>query len=98
MNDLSILITEDTSCDLGIAAVSRVEAWTFMRRVGRALMKATRNDVRILPDGRVRLVVEYPSLGDYGDAAVQLEALRALIQEDASARAPRGRPKGASSE
>ena len=72
MNDLSILVAEYTSCDLGIGAVSRIDAWTFMRQVGRALMKATRNDVRILPDGRVRLVVEYPSLGDYGDAAVQL--------------------------
>ena len=98
MNDLSILITEDTSCDLGLSAASRVGAWTFIRQVGRALMKATRKYVSILPDGRVRLVVEYPSLGDYLEAAVQLELLKALIQEDAASRAARGRLKGVSSE
>ena len=58
--------------------VPQRDTWTRLREVGCALSKARRGDVTVLADGRVRLVVEYPSLGDYAEAATQLEALKAV--------------------
>jgi hypothetical protein len=70
---------------------------TWLRQLGAALSKATRNDVTILADGHVRLVVDYPSLGDFTEAAMQLEALKAMVQEDQAAGPVRAHPKAASS-
>lgn len=56
--------------------------YAFLRQLGAALGKATRDEVKVLPNGHVRVVVDYPSLGDYTAAAMQLNALRAMTQED----------------
>ena len=73
--------------------------YAFLRQLGAALFKATRSEVTVLADGHVRLMVDYPSLGDYAEAAMQLDALKAMIEEDQGAGpADQARPKDASSE
>jgi hypothetical protein len=57
----------------------------WLRQVGAALLKGERQDVTLLDNGRVRIVTEYPSMGELFDAMTQLDALKAMVTEDAVA-------------
>jgi hypothetical protein len=55
-------------------------AWLL--RLGTALEKGRRNDIRVLDDGSVELVVKYDGLGDMLAVLVELDALKAMASVD----------------
>jgi hypothetical protein len=59
-----------------------VLAW--LRRFGGALWRGKRQGVTWLDDGRVQLVVEYPDIGDLLRALQEIDALQAMVKEDAA--------------
>lgn len=61
-------------------------AWLL--RLGTALEKGRRNDIRVLDDGSVELVVKYDRLGDMLAVLVELDALKAMASVD-----PEGAPQ-----
>jgi hypothetical protein len=61
----------------------------WLRQVGAALLKGERQDVTLLDDGRARIMLEYPSMGELLEAVMHLDALRAMIREDAADQAGR---------
>ena len=58
----------------------------WLRQFGAALSKGHRQRVDALPDGRATLTVEYPSLGHLLEVLQQIDALIAMVAEDAGAR------------
>lgn len=56
----------------------------FMWRLGDQLQKGERRGVDVLADGRARIVVEYPTLGDLLTVLEQLDALKAMASEHGS--------------
>jgi len=56
--------------------------YAFMRKLGEALEKGRRKDVRVLEDGSVELVVKYDRLGDLLTVLTELDALKAMISVD----------------
>ena len=65
----------------------------WLKGLGAALQKSDRRNVKILKNGHALLVVEYCSIGALLEAVVQLDGLRAMVQEDAAARAGRDGPQ-----
>jgi len=56
--------------------------YAFLRKLGSALEKGRRKDVRVLDDGSVELVVKYDRLGDLLTVLTELDALKAMISVD----------------
>jgi hypothetical protein len=55
-------------------------AWLV--RLGAALQKGQRKNIRVLDDGRAELVIEYANLGDMLKVLIELDALKAIAIED----------------
>jgi hypothetical protein len=55
---------------------------TWLLRLGTALEKGRRKDIRVLDDGSVELVVKYDCLGDMLAVLVELDALKAMASVD----------------
>ena len=54
----------------------------WMLRLGAALLKGRRKNIRMLASGRVELVVEYESLGYMLKVLTELDALKAMASFD----------------
>jgi hypothetical protein len=57
-----------------------VHAWLV--RLGAALQKGERKNIRVLDNGRAELVIEYANLGDMLKVLIELDALKAIAIED----------------
>jgi hypothetical protein len=68
----------------------------WLKGFGVALLEGERPEVTLLDNGRGRLALEN-RLGPLLDIAVGLDALTAMVLEDAAARSPPARPEDASS-
>jgi hypothetical protein len=69
-----------TNYDQTLTAVldERSSPYEFMRKLGRALEKGRRKDIRVLDDGSVELVVKYDRLGDMLAVLTDLDTLKAM--------------------
>lgn len=56
--------------------------YEFLRKLGSALEKGRRKDIRVLDDGSVELVVKYDRLGDMLAVLTELDALKAMVRVD----------------
>jgi hypothetical protein len=65
---------------LDYADGSVLMAW--LGRLGAALEKGRRKDIRVLDDGSVELVVKYERLGDMLTVLTELDALKAMVSVD----------------
>jgi len=54
----------------------------WLRRFGAKTLKGERKDVRVLANGRVEVVIEYPSLGDALAVLADYDDLKAMVRED----------------
>jgi hypothetical protein len=70
------------------AALNPSGPYAFLRKLGAALEKGRRKDVRVLDDGSVELVVKYDRLGDMLAVLTDLDALKAMARVD-----PEGAPQ-----